>query len=130
MKHTTHTSQTIPAKRPLLTRAGLVLVGIGLSACQQVIDRLEADLKGDKPTAQAIAPQQITLAKPSEPTPATPSVAATVREPAVSQAQKSTPAVSNKRAIANQVQTIDEDGNPLVETAGAKKTKPRVLIED
>lgn len=147
------------------------MVGIALTACQQVLDRLQADLKGAKPTpvtdaAPAVkasidsaqvpqttaknqvlepstdspaapkpavkpnTPPQIVVARPTEHKPATTAASKTDPAPAVTQAQKPTPTVSNRRAITQQVQTIDEDGNPLVESAGAKKTKPRVYIED
>lgn len=174
MKHLVHTNKASITKYSHFGRVGLVVLCMGLSACQQILDRLEADLKGTKPEpvtatvsqievqSEALAqppqtktkgqplernkvpletpksavkpidlPVQAAITKSQEHKPATTPAARTNAALTVTQTHKSSPAVESKRASAHQVQTIDEDGNPLGDSMGTKKSpRPRVYIED
>jgi hypothetical protein len=80
--------------------------------------------------SEMISRQQIVaIPLPSEEKPQTQTVTPSVTASKFNQTKKP-PTTASDWALTNQIQTIDEDGNPLEASTKAQKFKPRVIFED
>lgn len=140
-----------------LSCAIVVTLSLHLSGCQQVLDRLVADLKesshASMPTdlpSVTTTPQVSTKTSDADPKASIPESVKTPpmntsKAPSPKERPQKTPVttkekppapspspgVSRNGSGANKIQTVDEDGNPLDESPNSKKSKPaRVLIDD
>jgi hypothetical protein len=175
MRNTPLTSKINTSNFLFIQMTICIFGGICLSACQQVLERFEADLKGDKAKPLSLTtpdmenlPEAPNTKETAQITPKKPSFKLTTNLPPLDEAKLDKPVESKQRATTpkvqevanatvtlphtpnltqtqknspssqmklirtkNQVQSIDEDGNPLPSTAGNNKSTPfRVNIED